>query len=72
MNLFSSVLVMCTQIPGFYAYRRGQKLGELIGAYADRLEVCARRFADSVKLTKVFACTKNLVTTVAVAAPRFA
>jgi len=25
-------------IPGFYAYRRGQKLGELIGAYPDRLQ----------------------------------
>jgi len=39
-------------IPGFYAYRRGQKLGELIGAYPDRLEsllataaVAAQRFA---------------------------
>ncbi|KAN0130053.1 thioredoxin [Lactarius tabidus] len=28
-------------IPGFYAYRRGQKLGELVGAYPDRLQVCA-------------------------------
>ncbi|KAI9432081.1 putative thioredoxin [Lactarius indigo] len=25
-------------IPGFYAYRRGQKLGEIIGAYPDGLQ----------------------------------
>jgi hypothetical protein len=37
------VLVTYTQIPGFYAYRRGQKLGELVGAYPDRLQVRTRR-----------------------------
>jgi hypothetical protein len=39
-----SDICWCTQIPGFYAYRRGQKLGELIGAYPDRLQVCTRHF----------------------------
>ncbi|KAI9459645.1 thioredoxin-like protein [Lactarius psammicola] len=39
LDIFPSLLVMCTQIPGFYAYRRGQKLGELIGAYPDGLQL---------------------------------
>ena len=46
-DVLKYVLFLCwsynTQIPGFYAYRRGQKLGELIGAYPDRLQVCMRR-----------------------------
>lgn len=39
---------MYTQIPGFYVYQRGQKLGELIGACPAELQVRPGTLDESI------------------------